>query len=95
MGELGRCPRERPGPEPEAARRERLLTGEVVAQSVAVGAGGDPSPAEVEAVRSVAKVELLSVTVDRDVVIMVDLGRARGYTRGEGNSQGGDECRTG
>ena len=46
--ELGRRPWERPGSGPEAARIERVSTGETVAGPVAVGAWGDPGEAALE-----------------------------------------------
>ena len=41
MGEGGRCPRERPGPGPEAARMASVAIGDVVAESMK-GVRGDP-----------------------------------------------------
>ena len=46
MEGLERCPWERPGPEPEIARRARVPTGEVGAESKPAGAAEKPCPAE-------------------------------------------------
>ena len=42
IGEEGRCPRERPGPGPEAARMASIAIGDVAAESRMEGARGDP-----------------------------------------------------
>ena len=54
MGGLERCPRKRPGPEPETARRDRAPTGEVGTESMLAGAVEEPCPAGAEAGRRVA-----------------------------------------
>ena len=91
MGELERCPRKRPGPEPETARRARAPTGELGAKSRLAGAAEEPCPAGAEAVRRFAVVEVLVVDSESDMVVC--LGEARGCTTDEGNSQGRGECR--
>ena len=92
MGKLERCPRERPGPEPEIARRARVPTGEVGAKSKYAGAAEEPCPTRAEAVRRVVAAEVLVIDPGRDIVVR--LGGARGCMTGEGNSQGRGECRT-
>ena len=89
VGKLGRCPRERPGPEPKTARRDRASTGDVGAESRLAGAAEEPCAAGAEAVRRTAALEVLVVDPESDIV-----GGTRGCTTGEGNSQGGGECRT-
>ena len=42
IGEEGRCPRERPGPGPEAARMASVAIGDVAAESRMEGAREDP-----------------------------------------------------
>ena len=42
IGEERRCPRERPGPGPEAARMASVAIGDVTAESRMEGARGDP-----------------------------------------------------
>ena len=42
MGEGERCPRERPGPGPEAARMASVAIGDVAAESMNVGVRGEP-----------------------------------------------------
>ena len=69
MGEVGRCPRKRPGPEPETARRDRAPTGEVVAESRPVGGSEEPCPAGAEAARRIAEGELLVVDPESDPVV--------------------------
>ena len=92
MGGLERCPRERPGPEPEIARRAGVPTGEVGAESKPAGAAEEPGPAGAEAVRRVASAEVL--VFDPESEIFVRLGGSRGCTTDEGNSPGRGECRT-
>ena len=92
MGGLERCPRECPGPEPEIARRARVPTGEVGAESKPAGAAEEPCPAGVEAVRRVVAAEVLVVDPGNDIVARLE--GARGCTTGEINSQGRGECRT-
>ena len=92
MGGLGRCPPERPGPEPEIARRVRVPTGEVGAEPKPAGAAEEPCPAGAKAVRRFVSAEF--VVVDPECDIVVRLGGARGCTTDEGNSQGRGECRT-
>ena len=53
MGGLERCPRKRPGLEPEIARRARVPTGEVGAESRLAGVAEEPCPARAETVRRV------------------------------------------
>ena len=89
---LERCPRERPGPEPEIARRARVATGEVGAESKPAGAAEELCPAGAEAVRRVVSAEFLVVDPESDIVVR--LGGARGCTTDEGKSQGRGECRT-
>ena len=84
MGEVGSCSRERRSPGPEASRRDRVPTGKAVSESRAVGGGGDPAPAEAEAVGSVTEVEFFPAVDGPVVGIMDDPERARGCTRGEG-----------
>ena len=92
MGELKRCPRERPGPELEIARKARVPTGEVGAKSKHAGAAEDPCPAGAEAGRRVVAAEILVDDPGSDIVVR--LGGARGDITGESDSQGRDECRT-
>ena len=92
MGGLERCPRERPGPEPEIVRRARIPTGKVGAESKPAGAAEEPCPAGAEAVRRVVSAEFL--VVDPESYIVVRLGGARGCTTDGGNSQERGECRT-
>ena len=92
VGGLERCPRERPGPEPEIARRERLPIGKAGAESKPAGAAEEPCPAGAEAVRRVVSAEVLVVDSGSDIVVR--LGGARGCTTGEGDSQGRGEYRT-
>ena len=89
MGELERCPRERPGPEPEIARKARVPTGEVGAESKPAGAAEKPCPAGAEAVRRVASAEVMVVDPESDIVVR--LGGAHGCSTDEGNSQGRGE----
>ena len=42
MGEGERCPQERPGPGPEAARMTSVAIGDVAAESLNVGVRGEP-----------------------------------------------------
>ena len=92
MGGLERCPRERPGPEPEIAQRARVPTGKVGVESKPAGAAEEPYPAGAEAVTCVEATEVLVVDPGSDIVVR--LGSDRGCTTGEGNSQGRGECRT-
>ena len=45
MGEVGRCPPERPGLGPKVARMDSVPIGEEVAEPRAIGAGGNPASA--------------------------------------------------
>ena len=76
----------------EIARRARVPTGEVGAESKHAGAAEDPCPAGAEAGRRVVAAEVLVDDPGSDIVVR--LGGARGCTTGEGNSQGKGECRT-
>ena len=87
MGRVGRCPRERPVSGSEVARRDRVPTGEVVAESRPMGAGEEPWPAGAEAVGRIAEAEFF-VVADPESDILVGLGGTRRCTRGEGNSHG-------
>ena len=69
MGGLERSPWERRGSEPEIARRVRVPTGEVGAESKPAGAAEEPCPAGAEAVRRVPSVEVLVVDPERDIVV--------------------------
>ena len=69
MGELERCLRERPVPEPEIARRARVPTGEVGAESKHAGAVEEPCPTGAEAVRRVVAAEVLVVDPGSDIVV--------------------------
>ena len=84
MEEVRRCPRERPGPGPEAARVHSAPIGQEGAEPRAVGAGGDPTSTEAEVVGRATEVEFSFSAVDLVVGIMVDLERVRGFTRGQG-----------
>ena len=84
-GELGCCLRKCSGPGPGAVRIERVSTGEVVAELMAVGAGVDPASAEAKVLGSIAVAGVFPEKVDVDV--MAYLGEARRCTRGEGNSR--------
>ena len=92
MEGLERCPRKRPGSEPETVRRVRAPTGAVGAKSRLAGVAEEPCPAGAEEVRRVAAAEVLIVNSKSDMV--VSLGGDRGCTTDEGNSQGRDGCRT-
>ena len=72
MGGLERSPRECPGSKPEIARRARVPTGEVGAESKPAGAAEEPCPAGAEAVRRVASVEVLVVDPERDIVVRLE-----------------------
>ena len=50
MGEGGRCPPERPGLGSKVARMDSVPIGEEVAETRAIGAGGDPASAVAMAV---------------------------------------------
>ena len=82
IGGLERCPRERPGLEPEIARRARVPTGKVGAKSKPEVAAGEPCPAGAEAVDS-----------ESDAFVRLRGPRGCG-TADEGNSHGKGECRT-
>ena len=69
MRGLERCPRKRPGTEPETARRARASTGEVGTESRLAGAAEEPCPAGAEAVRRVAAVEVLVVDPESYMVV--------------------------
>ena len=72
MRKLERCPRERPGPEPEIARRARAPTGGVGAESKYAGAAEEPCPTGAEAVRGVVAAEVLVVDPGSDIVVRRD-----------------------
>ena len=93
MGGLERCPRERPGPEPEITRKARVPTEEVGTESKPEVAAGEPCPAVAEAVRRVASAEVLVVDSESDIFVRLRGPRGCG-TADEGNSQGRGECRT-
>ena len=65
---------------------EELFTGEVVAEPVTVGAGGDPDSAEAGALG--CAVLLMSLREKVDVYIIAYLGKASGCARDERNSRG-------
>ena len=86
-GELGRFPRERPSPGPEAARIEEVFTGEVVAKTVTVGTGGDPASTVAGALGCAVLLVPFREKVDVDTILY--LGKASGCARDERNSRGG------
>ena len=92
MEGLERCPRERSVPEPAIARRARVPTGEVSAESERVGAAEEPCPAGAEAGRRVVAAEVFVDDPGSDIVVR--LRGARGCATGESDLQGEGECRT-
>ena len=68
--EVGRCPRERPGLGPDAARRASVAIGDVAAESRMEGARGDPELVGGGASEVVAEV-FPFVVVDLVIIIMV------------------------
>ena len=79
MGEGGRCPRERPGPGPEAVRMASVAIGDVAAESMNMEVRGEPGLAAGEGAEVVAGVPFpLAVAL---VVVIVAGGGSR--IRGE------------
>ena len=75
------------------ARRARVPTGEVGAESKRAGAGEEPCPAGAEADRRVVAAEVFIDDPSSDVVVR--LRGARGCATGESDShREGEECRT-
>ena len=81
--EVGRCPRERRGPGPEAARMNSVPIDKKVTEPGAVGARRDSASAGADAVSRATEVEVPFAAVYFSVDIMVDPERARGCTRGQ------------
>ena len=71
IGEVGRCPRERPGPGPDAARIANVAIGEEATESKVVGARRDPESVEAEAVSQATEVEFPFAAVDLVIGIIV------------------------
>ena len=92
MWGLERCPRKRPGLEPEIGLRARVPTWEVGAEYRLAGAAEESCPAGAEAVRRVAAAEVLVVDPESDMIVCLE--GARRCTTDEGNAQGRGECRT-
>ena len=73
MGEVGRCPRERPAPGPEAARIASVAIGDVAAESMDVEVRGEPGLAAGEGAEVAAGVPF-SLAVARVVVLVTEEG---------------------
>ena len=69
IGEIGRCPRERPGPGPDAARMASVAIGDVAAESRMEGVGEDPEL--VGGGASEVVTEVIPFAVDLVVAMMV------------------------
>ena len=71
MGEVGRCPRERPGPGPDAALIASMVIGEEAAESKVVGDRRDSESVGAEAVSRATEVEFPFAAVDPVAGVMV------------------------
>ena len=84
MGEVGRCPRESPGPGTDAALIVSVAIGEVAAESRMMGVRGDPKSVGAETLRVATEIEFLFAAVDLVVGIMV-FWRGLAGIRGSGD----------
>ena len=78
MGEGGRCPRERPGPGPEAARMASVVIGDVAAESMNVEVKGEPGLAAGGGAKVVAGVACPLVVALVVVIVAGGGSRVRG-----------------
>ena len=69
IGEIGRCPRERPGPGPDAVRMASVAIGDAAAEPKMEGAGEDPEL--IGGGASEVVTEMIPFAVDLVVAMMV------------------------
>ena len=93
IGEEGRCPRERPGPGPEAARMASIAIGDVAAESRMEGSWGDPGLVGRGAPEVVAEV-VYPMAVELVVAIMVFWRGLTGARGSESRGRGKGEVRS-
>ena len=91
IGEVGRCPREHLGPDPDAVRVVSVAIGDVAAESRMEGAGEDPELVG----RGVSEVvtEVIPFAVDLVVAMMVFWRGLAGARGSENREQGKGEVR--
>ena len=92
MGKVGRCPRERPGPGPDAVRMASVAIGDVAAESRMESAGEDPELFGGWASEVVT--EVIPFAVDRVVAIVVFWRWFTGVRGSESRGWGKGEVRS-